>query len=58
MYVCMCTITIYEKRDHEFKREQGELCGRVWRKEWEGGKVIITLESKKIKTNKLGLINA
>lgn len=54
----MCTITIYEERDHEFKREQGELCGRVWRKEWEGGKVIITLESKKIKTNKLGLINA
>lgn len=47
-----------KKREHEFKREHGELRGRVWRKEWEGGKVIMTLESKKVKTNKLGLINA
>lgn len=31
MEVGMHIITIYEKRDHEFKREQGELCGRVWR---------------------------
>jgi hypothetical protein len=28
-----------EKRSCEFEREEGEICGRIWRKERKGGKL-------------------
>ena len=30
VYIYVCN-NINEKRGHEFEREQGEVCGRVWR---------------------------
>jgi hypothetical protein len=43
----MHTIRVREKRGHQFEGEQGDIYGRVWRKEREVRNFVIIISSKR-----------